>query len=42
MYEFLKYYDLLVIIVVIKVDKILWGKWNKYESVIKKVLNFDK
>lgn len=42
MYEFFKYYEILVIIVVIKVDKIFCGKWNKYELFIKKKLNFDK
>ena len=42
MYEFLKYYDLPVIIVATKADKIPRGKWNKHESVIKKALNFDK
>ena len=36
MYEFLKYYDLPVIIVATKADKIPRGKWNKHESVIKK------
>ncbi|MFU1836495.1 GTP-binding protein, partial [Enterococcus faecium] len=38
MYEFLKYYDLPVIIVATKADKIPRGKWNKHESVIKKAL----
>ena len=42
MYEFLKYYDLPVIIVATKADKIPRGKWNKHESVIKKAWNFDK
>ena len=41
MYEFLKYYDLPVIIVATKADKIPRGKWNKHESVIKKALNFE-
>ena len=36
------YYDLPVIIVATKADKIPRGKWNKHESVIKKALNFDK
>ena len=39
MYEFLKYYDLPVIIVATKADKIPRGKWNKHESVIKKALD---
>lgn len=42
MYGFLKYYDIPVIIVATKSDKIPRGKWNKHESVIKKALNFDK
>lgn len=41
MYEFLKYYDIPVIVVATKVDKIPRGKWNKHESMIKKSLNFD-
>lgn len=42
MYQFLKYYDLPVIVVATKADKIPRGKWNKHESVIKKALDFDK
>lgn len=42
MYEFLKYYEIPVIVVATKADKIPRGKWNKYESAIKKKLNFDK
>ena len=42
MYEFLKYYEIPVIVVATKADKIPRGKWNKHESVIKKKLNFDK
>ena len=41
MYEFLKYYEIPVIIVATKADKISRGKWNKHESAIKKKLNFD-
>ncbi|MGY3766972.1 ribosome biogenesis GTP-binding protein YihA/YsxC [Vagococcus vulneris] len=41
MYEFLKYYDIPVIVVATKADKIPRGKWNKHESAIKKKLNFD-
>ncbi|MFC0233128.1 ribosome biogenesis GTP-binding protein YihA/YsxC [Vagococcus entomophilus] len=41
MYEFLKYYDIPVIVVATKADKIPRGKWNKHESMIKKSLNFD-
>ncbi|MCW1002804.1 ribosome biogenesis GTP-binding protein YihA/YsxC [Streptococcus anginosus] len=42
MYEFLKYYEIPVIVVATKADKIPCGKWNKHESVIKKKLDFDK
>ncbi|MGT2925701.1 ribosome biogenesis GTP-binding protein YihA/YsxC [Streptococcus cuniculipharyngis] len=41
MYEFLKYYEIPVIVVATKADKIPRGKWNKHESVIKKKLDFD-
>ena len=42
MYEFLKYYEIPVIVVATKPDKIPRSKWNKHESVIKKRLDFDK
>ena len=42
MYEFLKYYEIPVIVVATQADKIPRGKWNKHESVIKKKLDFDK
>ena len=41
MYEFLKYYDIPVIVVATKADKVPRGKWNKQESLIKKSLDFD-
>ena len=41
MYEFLKYYNIPVIVVATKCDKIPRGKWNKHESMIKKKLDFD-
>ncbi|MGT2887410.1 ribosome biogenesis GTP-binding protein YihA/YsxC [Streptococcus didelphis] len=41
MYDFLKYYEIPVIIVATKADKIPRGKWNKHESIIKKKLNFE-
>lgn len=41
MYDFLKYYQIPVILVATKADKIPSGKWNKHESMIKKSLNFD-
>ncbi|MBF0777751.1 ribosome biogenesis GTP-binding protein YihA/YsxC [Streptococcus cuniculi] len=41
MYEFLKYYEIPVIVVATKADKIPRGKWNKHESMIKKKLDFD-
>ena len=36
MYEFLKYYEIPVIIVATKADKIPRGKWNKHVSIIRK------
>ena len=42
MYEFLKYYEIPVILVATKADKMPRGKWNKHESMIKKKLDFDK
>lgn len=42
MYEFLKYYEIPVILVATKADKIPRGKWNKHESLIKKKLAFEK
>ena len=42
MYEFLKYYEIPVILVATKADKSPRGKWNKHESLIKKKLDFDK
>ena len=41
MYEFLKYYEIPVILVATKADKIPRGKWNKHDSMIKKKLDFD-
>ncbi len=42
MYQFLKYYDIPVIVVATKIDKIPRGKWNKHESMIKKTMSFEK
>ena len=42
MYEFLKYYEIPVIVVATKADKIPRSKWNKHEAVIKKRLDFDR
>ena len=42
MYEFLKYYEIPVILVATKADKIPRGKWNKHESIIKKKLDYDQ
>ena len=41
MYDFLKYYEIPVIVVATKADKIPRGKWNKHESITKKKLNFE-
>lgn len=42
MYEFLKYYELPVIVVATKADKIPRGKWNKHIKIVKDTLNFDE
>jgi GTP-binding protein len=42
MYQFLKYYELPIIVVGTKADKIPRGKWNKHESIVKKALKFDR
>lgn len=42
MYQFLKYYEIPVIVVATKADKIPRGKWNKHEAAIKKKLEFEK
>ena len=34
MYEFLKYYEIPVIVVATKADKISRGKWNKHEDYL--------
>ncbi|MFV0556647.1 MAG: ribosome biogenesis GTP-binding protein YihA/YsxC [Lactovum sp.] len=41
MYQFLKYYDIPVILVATKSDKVTRNRWNTNESVIKKALKFD-
>ncbi|MCH4168328.1 MAG: ribosome biogenesis GTP-binding protein YihA/YsxC [Streptococcaceae bacterium] len=41
MYNFLKYYQIPVIVVATKADKIPRGKWNRHESIIKKALQFE-
>jgi GTP-binding protein len=42
MYEFLKYYEIPVILVATKADKIPYGKWTKHEKVIKHDLSFNQ
>lgn len=42
MYDFLKYYNLPVIVVATKADKIPRGKWEKHARVIKEALDFDE
>lgn len=42
MYDFLRYYEIPVIVVATKADKVPRGKWNKQEVLIKKKLNFDQ
>ena len=41
MYDFLKHYNIPVIIIATKADKIPKGKWDKHKSIIKKVLQMD-
>jgi ribosome biogenesis GTP-binding protein YsxC/EngB len=41
MYEWLHYYNIPILVVATKSDKISRGKFNKAESVIKKALGFD-
>lgn len=41
MYEFLKYYDIPVIIIATKADKIPRSKWHKNAKVAKETLDFD-
>lgn len=42
MYDFLKYYDLPVLVVATKADKISTSKWNKHTNVIKAALDFEE
>lgn len=41
MYHFLKYYQIPVIVVATKADKIPKSKWNRHENIIKKALQFE-
>ena len=41
MYDWLTYFNIPVLVVATKADKIARGKWNKAESTIKKALQFD-
>ncbi|NYS49388.1 YihA family ribosome biogenesis GTP-binding protein [Streptococcus danieliae] len=41
MYDFLKYYEIPVILVATKIDKIPRSRWNKHEKMIKDKLDFD-
>ena len=41
MYEWLTYFEIPVLVVATKADKIARGKWNKAEATIKRALNFD-
>ncbi|RXT14677.1 ribosome biogenesis GTP-binding protein YihA/YsxC [Ammoniphilus sp. CFH 90114] len=42
MYEFLKHYNIPVIIVATKADKISKGQWQKHQKVVKETLNVEK
>ncbi|MBK3493462.1 YihA family ribosome biogenesis GTP-binding protein [Viridibacillus sp. YIM B01967] len=41
MYDFLKHYNIPVIVVATKADKIVKGKWDKHKKVVKDVLDMD-
>ncbi|EAE2616148.1 YihA family ribosome biogenesis GTP-binding protein [Listeria monocytogenes] len=41
MYEFLKYYDIPVIVIVTKADKIPRSKWQKNAKIVRETLDFD-
>ncbi|MGE7622811.1 ribosome biogenesis GTP-binding protein YihA/YsxC [Viridibacillus sp. NPDC096237] len=41
MYDFLKHYNIPVIVVATKADKIVKGKWDKHKKVVKEVLDMD-
>lgn len=41
MYEFLKYYDIPVIVIATKVDKIPRSKWQKNAKIVRETLDFD-
>ncbi|EMZ9846310.1 YihA family ribosome biogenesis GTP-binding protein [Listeria monocytogenes] len=41
MYEFLKYYDIPVIVVATKADKIPRSKWKKNAKIVRETLDFD-
>lgn len=42
MYDWLHYYEIPILIVATKSDKVVRGKWNKSESLIKKTLHFSE
>ena len=42
MYDFLKYYNIPVIIIATKADKIPKGKWDKHKKVVKDTLKMNK
>lgn len=41
MYKFLKYYNIPVLVLATKVDKIPRSKWNKHEKMVKEGFDFD-
>lgn len=41
MYEFLKYYDIPVIVIATKADKISRSKWQKNAKIVRETLDFD-
>ena len=41
MYDFLKHYNIPVIVIATKADKIPKGKWDKHKKVVKETLQMD-
>ena len=41
MYDFLKHYNIPVIVVATKADKIPKGKWDKHKKIVKETLEMD-
>ena len=42
MYDFLKHYNIPVIVVATKADKIPKGKWDKHKKIVRETLQMEK